>query len=441
MGIDLSWFNFFETKTRQHHPFGRGTNANVPQNEDELFYKSYEAFENKDILSAYEYFFQTLENFCYDKSNHNIVISKSEGKLNFEIFQGTSRLIGYVTKEHLYAQTILTKASLAHVALKRYILERNYQLTYSRYFVEDDLIKLKIYQDNITMNPQKIFFPIREIALNADFDKEYIKYEFPEIILEDIAHIEPIDVNDLKIKYEFLQIWIEQLNSRLTTFPTNDIIGMKAFSYLNLLFKIDYLIVPKYEIYQKLSKKIQEYFSDENNTAEAKIEELKIYVSELQEINFEDFCTKFYDAKYTFNPTEKIPQEEINNFINESLIKIRWYKNNRYNQIIPTIYKYIAFYILYNYGIHPVMKSLLHTLIQIQNPNYFKALGYEVLYDEENNSFSKKTIISKIDTAITPYQNRFKELKPFGDRLNFTSLNEFSNSFYLQLKNLNFEEI
>ncbi|HEY9202905.1 MAG TPA: hypothetical protein VIM82_01120, partial [Sulfurimonas sp.] len=77
----------------------------------------------------------------------------------------------------------------------------------------------------------------------------------------------------------------------------------------------------------------------------------------------------------------------------------------------------------------------------IQNPAFFKALGYSALYDEQNATFSKKAIISKIDDIISPYQSRYKMLKPFGDKLNFTSLNEFSNSFYLQLKNLDFEEI
>ncbi|DAB28340.1 MAG TPA: hypothetical protein CFH78_03100, partial [Sulfurimonas sp. UBA10385] len=66
---------------------------------------------------------------------------------------------------------------------------------------------------------------------------------------------------------------------------------------------------------------------------------------------------------------------------------------------------------------------------------------YDTLYTKESSTFSKRAIVSKIEEIIAPYQNRYKLLKPFGDKLNFTSLNEFSNSFYLQLKNLNFEEI
>lgn len=437
----MSWLNFFETKAELKHQFGRGVNANLSKEEEDLFNKSYEAFEAKDILAAYEYFFKSLENFAEGASNQNISFARDDDKLNFEMYQGSAKINGTITKENLYAEAILTKKSSANVALKRLILERNYQLTYTYYFSDEEHIKLKLFLDNITMSPQKVFFPLREIALNADFDKEYAKSEFPDIAIEGTEHLKPLDEGELRIKYDFLHKWIDEITVKISTLPSNDNAGMQSFILLYLIFKMDYLIVPKYSIFQKSSKKVQEYFSDENLTVEAKNEELRNYINELGKIDFEEFKTNFYDAKYTFNPTEKASNEEIDIFITESLAKIRWYKNNRYNQIIPTMYKYIAMYLLYNYGLHPVTKALLHTLVEIQNPDFFKALGYNTLYDVENSTFAKRAIVSKIDDIISPYQNRFKLLKPFGNELNFTSINEFNNSFYLQLKNLNYEEI
>ena len=438
----MSWLNFFDNKTTQlRHPFGRGINATISHEEEELFNKSQDAFENQDILNAYEYFFRSLQNFTNDNSNQNIVIEREDNKLTFELFQGTAKVSGYVTKENFYAEVILTKLSSANVALKRYILERNYQLTYAYYFSDKEFLKLKLFHDNITMTPQKIFFPIREIALNADFDKEYMKSEFESIELEDISHIKVLNKNELETKYKYLQQWIDETTDKIAKLPSNDNAGMQAFTLLYTLFKIDYLIVPKYEIYQKISKKVQEYFSDETSSVEFKNDELKEYIKELREMSFDEFSKNFYNAKYSFNPTERTAKEDFDNFIGESLIKIRWYKNNRYNQIIPTIYKYIAFYTLYNYGLHPVLRELLHTLVEIQNPEFFQALEYPELYNEEKSTFSKKLIISRIEDIIEPHQDRFKLLEPFGDELNFSSLNEFSNSFYLQLQNLNFEEI
>ena len=438
----MNWLHFFDTKLPPlQHPFGRGINASLRKDEEELFDKSYEAFEKKEILQAYKYFFDSLENLSNNISNNNISSHFEGEKLLFEIYQGCAKVSGTITQDHLYAEAIIIKNSSANVAIKRYILNRNYQLTYACYFSDDEYIKLKIYHDNITMSPQKIFFPLREISLNADFDKEFMQNEFDNVAIEDTSHITPLDADELKIKYTFMQESIEQMDAKIETLPSNDNAGMQAFLILNTLYMFDYLLVPKNKMYQQISKKIQEYFTEENGSLEAKNDELRLYVETLKKLSFEEFASNFYNAKYTFNPTEKTTKEDVDSFINESLLKIRWYKNNRYKQIIPTIYKYIAFYMLYNYGLNPVVKDLLHILVNIQNSEFFTSLGYTQLYNEEKNSFAKKSIITHIENIIEPHKARFKHLQAFGEELNFSSLNEFSNSFYLQIQNLNFEEI
>ncbi|MBL0709084.1 MAG: hypothetical protein JJW00_08560 [Sulfurimonas sp.] len=438
----MRWLNFFHSKTTHlRHSFGRGINASISPKEEELFDKSSEAFEKRQILKAYEYFFKSLENFSDENSNHNISTKLKDDKLEFEIFQGGARVKGFVTNEELYAEVIMIKTADAQVALKRYILQRNYQLTYSSYFSDKEFIKLKLSQDNITASPQKIFFPLREISLTADLDKEYIKSEFPDISLEDMKHLGKPSQDELKIKYDFLHLWIEELEMKILTLPTNDNTGMKSFLYLSFLFKVDYLLSPKCEIYQKISKKIQQYFNDESISPEAKNDKLYRYIQKLDKLSFEEFRSNFYSAKYTFDPLEKNSQEEISNFISESFVKIRWYKNNRYKQIIPTIYSYIPFYLLYNYGLNPIVKSLIHTLVEIQNPTYFKALDCTSLYDEKKNTFSKKAIFARIDEPILANKTKFKSLKTFGSKLNFSSMNELCNSYLLQLKHLDFEEI
>jgi len=437
----MSWLDFLQTKKECHVNFGRGTYAQIAKNEEELFTKSAEAFEKKEVLDAYEYFLKSLINFNNSNSNENIIITRDEEKLDFVLFQGSAKIHGHITEESLYAEATLVKKDLASVALKRKALERNYQFTYINNMSDAKYIKLKLYQDNITMSPQKVFFPLRELALNADFDKEFIVSEFPDCALEEIDHLVPLDEHELKIKYDSLQKWIKELNEKVLTLPSNDNTGMQAFLYLNILFKVDYLLVPRYKIYQKLSRKIQNYFSEENAAMEAKNEELKKYLLKLQELSFEEFSFNFYNAKYTFSPIDKSSFEEFCNFITESLIKIRWYKNNRYTQIIPTIYSYMAFYSLYNYGLNPVLKELLHTLVAIQNADFFTALDCPSFYDTKKESFAKRTIIQNVDEIISKHQERYKALVSFSNELNFNSMNEFSYSYYQALKNLDFEEI
>ena len=141
------------------------------------------------------------------------------------------------------------------------------------------------------------------------------------------------------------------------------------------------------------------------------------------------------------NLSEKSPFDEVVTFITESQNKLRWYKNNRYPQVIPTIYSYIAFHSLYNYGMNPILKELFHLLVEIQNSSFLEALECETLYDAKKNSFAKKSIISRLKSVSEKAQEKYKAFAIYPDELNFSSLNDFSNAYYNMIKNLNFEEI
>ncbi|WP_457743614.1 hypothetical protein [Sulfurimonas sp.] len=436
----MSWLNFFQTQPSCFKSFGRGINAKLANNEEELFNKSYEFFEKKEILNAYKYFFDSLINYTNEHSNNNITYKRDDKTFKFMIYQGNAKIHGFSTKEKLYAEVTMVKKQNANVALKRYILERNYQFTYVNYCSDEQYIKLKLTLDNITMTPQKVFYPLRELALNADYDKEHMLSEFGQMELEDISHLQKVQNTELKVKYEFLHKWIDELNHMIQRLPSDDSLGMQSFLYLNLLFRIDYLIVPKYKIYQNLTKKLQEYFSEQETLPEQKNAEIANYILTLEKLNFEEFSSNFYESKYTFSQIEKSTFEEFIHFIETTLVQLRWYKNNRHVQIIPTIYSYIALYSLYNYGLNPAIRKLLHLYLVVINSDYFQALQCPIYFENNNNKFFKSDIIFQIKEIVLEYKHQYKSLKAFGDELDFSSMNDFSNSYFSILKTLDFHE-
>ncbi|MEA3372699.1 MAG: hypothetical protein U9Q62_03305 [Campylobacterota bacterium] len=436
------WFHhIFDHETPTSYQFGRSINASVNPKEPELFEASAKAFEDEKIIEGYSHFLRSLQNFNADTANHNITLTQDTDTLRFELLQGSANIRGIITEKSIEAECLMADAAKTHVAIKRRLLERNYQLTYCRFFTDEGTIKLKIRLDNTTMTPQKIFFPLREIALNADFEKEYIASEFSDEALLDTHHVIAIDEDEKKLKYRFLKEWTKACQESIKRLPSDDNAGMVAFTYLTLLLQVDYLTVPKKKIGQKIVRNITEYFSDDNRPVERKNAELQNYVTTLHELSYEEFAPQLYNLTVTFSPMERATHEEIIIFIDETLSKIRWYKNNRYSRVILTIYRYIAFYLLYNYGLHPSLRSLLHLVVEVHHADYFEALDLKPLYHASTGQFEKRQIISRIDKIIAPYQQQFKQLEPFGEALAFDSLEQFSHDFYLQLKHLDYTEV
>ena len=127
--------------------------------------------------------------------------------------------------------------------------------------------------------------------MTADYQDSFEEIKLPYPIKRALI----LHNGQLTEEYNYMHKWVNEITEKIATFPSNDNAGMQAFSFLYFLFKIDYLLVPKYEIYQKMSKKIQEYFGEENSTIESKNEELRIYVNKLKDMKLKGIKKKFWN--------------------------------------------------------------------------------------------------------------------------------------------------
>lgn len=421
--------------------YGRGIHALPNPDEKALFDRASEAFISGDILSGYECFLSSIVHQGNGISTPHLSIVRSHDSLEFTLYQGYALIKGFVNETSLEAYADIALSEKLHVATKRRFLERDFQLTYCRFSDAEGIIKLSIRLDNATITPQKIFYPLREIALNADFEKEFIAGEFDESVLLDTVHLLPIEQEKIESNYAFMQQWINETRQSLIGLLSNDNTGMTSFSYLALLLQIDYLLLPHKKMAKNISEKINGYFMDDEKLTEDKNADLEQYLSELSAMDIESFSTQFYNAAYTFSPFEQAMHDEIAAFIDESLGKVRWYKNNRSTYVIPVIYRYISLYVLYNYGLHPSLRSLLHLHVEIYASDFFKAAGETPLYDPLTKTFKENLIAQRIREAIEPYTNRYKGLSNFSEHLNYSDLDHFSQSFYLHVKNLDYTEV
>jgi hypothetical protein len=432
---------FLPVSVQRPPQYGRGIHALPNPNEKELFESASEAFIRGDILSGYGYFLSSLLHQESPFSHPHLSIDRDDESLRFSLYQGFALIKGVVTVESLEAYADIAVSEKLHVALKRRFLERDFQLTYCRFSEKNGVIRLAIRLDNATITPQKIFYPLREITLNADFEKEFIAGEFDETALLDYDHLRTIDPEKIDRYHATMHRWIKETKQSLIGLLSNDNTGMASFSYLSLLLQIDYLLLPHKKMARNINEKINGYFTDDEKLTEDKNADLEQYLSELETMPLEIFATQMYDSAYTFSPFEQAMHDEISAFIDESLGKVRWYKNNRSNYVITVIYRYISLYILYNYGLHPSLRALLHLHVEVYASDFFKEQGEPSLYNPITRTFDQNLIAQQIAEATDPYTSRYKGLINFADLLNYTDLDHFSQSFYLQIKNLDYTEV
>ena len=432
----FSWFKSSPPKeeNKKVYNFGRFL-AEKKTTEQHLFYQeSKKAFSQQRYLDGYEYYFKYL-----NSNKDNITFQKDENVLKFKLIQGSCIIRGDITQTRLSAKVNLAHVVKSNMAVMRRLLEKNYMYTYSSYYLEDEMIKSKIYCDNISLSPQKVFFPLRELSINSDKEKELLLDEFNDLEAVELDHIEIMDINLKNTKLRFFREWIDKTEQNVALMPTQEQSGAIAFVWLSLLLKIDYFVTPRGKLGYEMYEAISEYYLDDNKLVEEKNDALHKAVIKLKELETSKLSKSLYEVTQTFDIFNDNNFDEISNFIDETLSKAIWYKEHRYEEIMLSIYEYLGLYILYNFGLNECLRELTQLNIQLHNSDFYKALGLEDLYEKED--LNKKKITNNINKIIQTYEKKYPHLESFDDMLNYETLEKFHHSYFSCLKNLNFSEL
>jgi len=437
----FSWLTSFQTpkpKIIKHH-FGRFISEKKTPEQQEQYQESKKAFKEQRYLDGYEHYFRYLNFIQESKEKENISFLRDEDALNFKLTQGSCIVKGNITNRRLSATVNIAHTIKLNMAVMRRLLEKNYLYTYSTYFLEDETLKSKIYCDNIALSPQKIFFPLRELAINSDKEKELLLDEFNDLEGIELDHLEMIDPHLKETKLRFFREWIDKTEQSVALMPTQEQSGAIAFVWLGLLLKIDYFVTPRGKLGYDIYERISEYYLDDNKLVEEKNDALQKAVEKLKEVESTKLAKSLYGIKQTFDIFNANSLEEIRSFVEETLSKAIWYKEHRYEEIMLSIYEYLGLYMLYNFGMNACLRELTMLNVRIHNTDFHSALGYESLCKDEE--LNKNKISTEIQGIISSYSKQYPHLESFDKELNYDSLEKFHHSYFQNLNSLNFSEL
>ncbi len=437
----FSWLSFFKASSSSSQPyhFGRFISYKKTSEQQELYQQSKKAFSQQQYLEGYENYFKYLCFYDDNGSCGNITFTRDDDTLNFRMIQGSAIVKGVITQRHLKANVSIAHTLKDNVAVMRRLLEKNYMYTYSTFYFEKETLKIKIYFDNIALSPQKVFFPLRELAINADKEKELFLDEFNDLDPVELDHIEAMDTALKETKLRFFREWIDKTEQKVVLIPTQEQSGAIAFIWLGLLLKIDYFITPRGKIGFDIYEAIQAYYLDDYKLVEEKNDALQKAVIKLKELETQKLSKSLYPIKQTFDIFTDNSLDEIRAFIDETLSKVIWYKEHRYEEAIMNIYEYLGLYMLYNYGMNDCLRELVQFNVRLHNADFYSALGDESLY--KNDRLNASRINKEIIQILKGYTDKYPYLEDFSPVLKYQSVEKFHHSYFIALKNLNFSEL
>ena len=417
-------------------PLGRYSDNNKSVEKVQRWSDADELFKEKEYIKSLEAFFDYL---C-DDEQQNVTVSRDNGSLAFTLFQGSKIVRGKIENERVIAETAIARMAEPSIPVMRRLLEMDFHLYYSRYALKDNTILMLFDSDVSSATPNKLYYGLKELATKADKQDDLLISEFSFLEAVDTGHIVQLSEEEKTIKFKFLQKWIKETLDYIATLDTEKFSGGISYLLLSLVFRIDYLISPEGKILSELEKIASSYYSKDDKSSPERnpvmIEGLKKILAKPSE----ELCSQFFRSKYTFAIVVPHNVKAVSEPIQTALQNMVWYRDNNYPDIANKVMEYGFAFSQYSYSLPKPLSDLFRLFMQINYGDYFKALGFQtVYYDEERNHFNEDAIDDKIDSIIYYWKPKYAALAFKTKKLKFDTLVNFNQSFLQEVSELNFD--
>jgi hypothetical protein len=418
--------------------FGRYSDNNKSSFQLEEWNKSKKLYDQQEYDDSIVHFFTYLR----DPNTNNVIFEKENDTTKFFIHQGSKKISGSIDDYCVKAEVAIASFTEPSVPVFRQLLEKNFQLYYSKFYLDEDKLKLKIYNNIRAAAPNKLYYALKELSIQADRLDDILVDDFKALEAAGTEHIVECSPEEKQVKYDFFRYWIDKTIAKIEKLNPDTFSGGISYMMLNLVFKLDYLLLPEGRFTEKLEEVNSIFWTNPKEIAvsERNYNMLK-KLKELQQWKEEDVKKYFYKAKHTFSLTKPTPFNHVIDTINNTFKNVTWYRENDHNDIVLEMLEYSFAFSQFSYSLPKPATQLFDILMHVNHNDYYQAMGYEDrLYDRASKTFDADKVKEKIEAINAENQERYALMNIDTASLDFENLQSFNFTLLLQITKLDFRK-
>ena len=418
--------------------FGRYSDNNKPYAKIRAWYVAEDRFKEKAYPEAFTALFEHLS----DEDEKNVAF-RSEGQaFSFEFIQGSKKIRGRIDAGHIVA--------IAEVAIMRNpsnpvmhrLLDLNYTLCYTRFALDDKQTLCQIFDTPVDKaTPNKLYYGLRELAKYADREDDLMMSEFSNLTGVDSELVQPLPQTELEVKYNYFRTWITETLERVEGLNADSFAGAISYSFLTLLYRIDFLLVPEAALMAKLEVLSNTYWTKKEEIPLIhRNASMKEGIRKLLDITKEEFSKGVYRTKGTFAVVATPPPDKIRENVLGALRDAEWYVENKYPDLVLVIYEYGMVYNQFSYSMPRVITELATIYLAVLHADFFKDLGMTPAFiNMATGQLDPALITLAVDEVMKKWADKYTNLKWEHGRISYSSISDFARSFPEQVAALNLE--
>jgi hypothetical protein len=413
--------------------FGRYSDNNKTKAKAQFWTDADNLYKDKKYKESISTFFKYLA----DDEAQNVELKDEPNGTSFILNQGSKVLRGTINDTTLKAEINLAKMEQPGVAIMRRLLDQNFNLYYSRYALNNDMLCMRFDSDVNAASPSKLYYGLKELAIKADKQDDLLVQDFPQLKTIDTDHIVPLSEQEKQVKYDYLQKFIAEVLDRIASVDADKFSGGIAYLLLTLVYRIDFLIAPEGKLLQEIEAIYAIYWDADKGTIIEKNRDMIEGFKKIQQKPKEEIFPYLFQSKSTFSVNAPTLYKNVADSLHKALDGSAWYKTNEYPLWANHIIEYGLAYCQYSFSLPKPLTDLYLLYMQINNPDYFTALGFKLTYN--NGGLNNEAITKRIMHIQNHWKEKHTKLDFKTEKLNFTNLTEFNFSFCNEIEFLNFD--
>jgi hypothetical protein len=420
--------------------FGRYTDSYKTEDNYTAWRQSLDLFEKDDFLDSYQAFFVYLR----DVAENNVSWVVHKDSIQFEILQGSKKIMGTATPSMLKAHSYIAHAKSLNVGLLRRLMEGNFILKYCRYALDEDNNVLIMF-DTPTLDgsPHKLYHALKELAINADKQDDLLIDEFADLTLVDSGSRGEFSEDVKQSKYAFF---------RKETTKVLDLIdkgSLDAGRYpsgicyllLHLSYKLDYLVRPEGVVMDSFERMHRLFVTNDGKSLSQINELMRKELEKLLTRSADTIKREFYDTTATFGVLHPKGHSVLVESIEKEMPKMEWYLDNKHLDVALAIPGYVVGNALFYFGLPKPDKQLLEFYFRILETSYFESLGFSIsYYNETTKVFDGMAIKTKIKKIADANKVKYPKINPDTNILDFSSPHAFAHTYLDMIKKMDLSE-
>lgn len=413
--------------------FGRFTDAFKPKSKIDKWNECDKMYTEKNYLYSYASFFEYLK----ADDVQNVFYTIENGMLTFQFLQGSKEIRGYSDGKKVSAMAVIAGYEKTNVAVFRRLMELNYSLYYTRFAVKDNKIVIKFDSSVLDCSPNKLYYALKELSTRADKQDDILLSEFKSLINTE-AKTENYTPDETAVMAKYYRKWISETLQRVAGLNREQVSGGISYIFLNLLYRIDYFLMPQGTVLNEMERMSWAYFNDKDMQTIQKIGILEEDFKKLLEFDDEKLMRNFYKTKSTFGVVQPTNKQGVNDVITNNIENVKWYIDNNYPDIALIILEYIIGYSLFSYGLNVSVRKILGLLFQVINDDFVKdAAGINEL--TVNGIPNREYITKMINEYISLDKEEYPELVFDFEKIKFDTKYDFIKTSIDEIFKLNYK--